>query len=87
MGYLLLCPFLAVHLFCIPWFLTFFIFLENVPCFMLFSVDDGQGIIKEAEEPTPPQKETDCQDGQQQWNSLTFKEIDYIFAPCNLFLC
>jgi hypothetical protein len=54
---------------------------------MLFSVDDGQGIIKEAEEPTPPQKETDCQDGQQQWNSLTFKEIDYIFAPCNLFLC
>ena len=34
--------------------------------FMLFSVDDGQEIMKEAEEPTPPQKETDGQDGQQQ---------------------
>ena len=34
--------------------------------FMLFSVDDGQEIAKEAEEPTPPQKGTDGQDGQQQ---------------------
>jgi hypothetical protein len=65
MGYLLLCPFLAVHLFCIPWFLTFFIFLENVPCFMLFSVVDAQEIMEEAEEPTPSQEETDRQDGQQ----------------------
>ncbi|KAM0872176.1 hypothetical protein ACQ4PT_038892 [Festuca glaucescens] len=42
--------------------------------FMLFSVDDGQEIMNEAEEPTPPQEETDGQDGQHQWMIRASKE-------------
>jgi hypothetical protein len=46
---------------------------------MLFSVDDGQEIMNEAEEPTPPQEETDGQDGQQQCKSFSLKR--YITSP------
>jgi hypothetical protein len=43
------------------------------PCVYAVSVDDGQEIMNEAEEPTPPQEETDGQDGQQQCKSFSLK--------------